>query len=259
MNTFPGAGTFVTPRDLVLFRALTIARVLDADQAATVGGFRSVRRTNRRLLKLVRAGLLRRWFVGSPTGGPKALYGLSPQAAALIGESTRVLIHWKQDAILNGSLFLAHQQAVNEIFIQARFQPLGAGLSCERWTNFQEPLVPSIPLMPDGYFEVRQADVVYPMFLEMDLGTETSKAWRRKVELYLKLALSGEFERMFHEKRFQVLVVLPSTRRLEVIRKTIAKRTDKLFWLAIHDQVRSEGLMSSIWLRPTGEQRRSLV
>jgi len=259
MNAMHDPGMFVTPRDLALFRALALARVLDADQVATVCKFRSVRRTNRRLLKLVRAGLLRRWFIGSSTGGPKALYGLSPQSAALIGEARGTLVHWKRDAVLTGNLFLTHQQAVNEMLIQVRFQPLPPDFVCERWTNFHEPISRSVPLMPDGYFEVRQRDTVFPMFLEMDLGTETSKAWRRKAELYLKFALGGEFERIFLVKRFQVLVVLPSTRRMEAVRETIAKRTEKLFWLSTRDQVRSEGFMAPIWLRPVGHAKVPLV
>ncbi len=257
MTTTHDAGTFVTPRDLDLFRTLVITRVLDVDQVTAVCRFQSVRRTNRRLLKLVRAGLLRRWFIGSPDGGAKALYGLSPQSNGLIGETNRALVHWKRDAIITGNLFLAHQQAVNEFFIQARFRP--SGFVCEQWRNFREPISASIPLMPDAYFEVRRGSTVFPMFLEVDLGTETSKVWRRKVEFYLKLALSGEFERMFHEMRFQVVVVLPSIRRLDAIRAVIAKRTEKLFWLSSQDQVRSAGITAPIWLRPVGPTKVALV
>jgi len=97
------------------------------------------------------------------------------------------------------------------------------------------------------------------MFLEVDLGTETSKIWRRKVEWYLKFALSGDFERMFRERRFRILIVLHSSRRLEVVRNVIAERTDKLFWFSTQDQIRSEGLLAPIWLRPNGNDRRPLL
>jgi protein involved in plasmid replication-relaxation len=255
MSTVIDAATIVTPRDLDLFRTLAIARVLDGDQVRTVGGFGSVRRTNRRLLKLVRAGLLRRWFVGAAGGGQKALYGLSPQAANLIGETTQGLIPWKQDALITSSQFLAHQLAVNAVFLLARFQHLPAGLSLQRWTRPKLPLSSSVPLIPDGYCEIVHAGSVHPMFFEVDLGTESSKVWKRKVELYLKLALSGEFERLFSEKRFRTLVVLPSVRRLESIRTTIAKRTEKLFWLSTLDEVQREGLWRPIWLRPIGPEK----
>ena len=259
MSTTRNIGTITTSRDLLILRTLAVSRVLDGDQVMAIGGFTSVRRTNRRLLKLVRAGLLKRWFVGTASGGQKALYGLSPRGATVIGETRQGLIPWRQDSLITSSQFLAHQQAVNAVFVQTRFRPLPPGLSCERWTTFREPLSPSVALMPDGYFEIMQDGAVHPMFLEADLGTESSRVWKRKVELYLKLALGGEFERMFHQKRFRVLVVLHSERRMEAIRKTVAKRTEKLFWFSALDDVSGEGLCSSIWLRPIGTERIPLL
>jgi hypothetical protein len=254
MNATVNAGTVVTDRDLALLRALVIARVLDCDQVMAICRFSSVRRTNRRLLKLVRAGLLRRWFVGTEARGVKALYGISPEGMRLIGEQPQGLLAWKQDRVITSSQFLAHQQAVNQVFIQARYQPLSGEASCERWLTFREPFSTAVPLIPDGYLEIKQGDAVYPVFLEVDLGTESSKVWRRKVEGYLKFALNGDFERRFHEKRFRVLVVLNSSRRLDVVRQTIAERTDKLFWLSTQDRLRGEGLLAPIWIRPKGEE-----
>jgi hypothetical protein len=255
MSTVIDVATIVTPRDLDLFRVLTIARVLDGEQIKVVGGFGSTRRTNRRLLKLVQAGLLRRWFVGAAGGGQKALYGLSPTGANLIGETTQGLIPWKQNALITSSQFLAHQLAVNAVFLLARFQSLPPGLSLKRWTRPKLPLSSAVPLIPDGYFEIVHTGTVHPVFLELDLGTESSKVWKRKVELYLKLAISGEFERLFSEKRFRTLIVLPSTRRLESIRTTIAKRTEKLFWLSTFNEVQREGLWGQHWLRPVGQEK----
>jgi len=254
MNRTVDTGTVVTERDLALFRVLVIARVLDCDQIMAICRFSSARRTNRRLLKLVRAGLLRRWFVGTESRGVKALYGISPEGMRLIGEQPQGLLAWKQDRVITSSQFLAHQQAVNQIFILARFQPLGEKTSCERWMTFREPLSTAVPIIPDGYLEIKQAGAVFPMFLEIDLGTESSKIWRCKVEGYLKFALNGDFERGFHEKRFRVLVVLNSSRRLDVVRQTIAERTDKLFWLSTQDRLRSESLLAPIWIRPKGEE-----
>jgi Replication-relaxation len=259
MTTVKDVGTIITARDLLLLRTLVLARVLNGEQVKTIGGFPSVRRTNRRLLKLVRAGLLKRWFVGTASGGQKALYGLSPRGANLIGETTRGLIPWKQDALITNSQFIAHQQAVNAVFIRARFHPLPVGFTCERWMSFREVLSPSVPLVPDAYFEIVQQGSIQPMFLEVDLGTESSRVWKRKVELYLKLALGGEFERTFQGKRFRVLVVLHSQRRLEAIRRTVAKRTEKLFWFSTEDELAAHGLSSPIWLRPAGTQRIPLL
>jgi len=259
MTTVINAGTIVTSRDLDLFRALAIARVLDSEQVRIVSGFTSLRRTNRRLLKLVRAGLLRRWFVGNISGGQKALYGLSASAASLIGHSRQGLVRLPPESLITNSEFLAHQQAVNEVFLLAKYKPLPSGISCQRWLNFREPLSPSVPLMPDGYAELVQSGVVHPMFVEVDRGTETSRVWRRKVELYLKFALNGDFERIFREKRFRVLVLLHSARRMEGIRRTVAERTEKLLWFSTQDQVVLKGLCGTIWLRPIGTERIPLL
>ncbi len=255
MSSLTRAGTIVTARDLELLRTLVITRVLDGEQVMKVAGFQSVRRTNRRLLKLVSAGLLKRWFVGTEAGGQRALYGLTPRGANLIGETTQGLIPWKQDSLITSSQFLAHQQAVNAVYIRAQFETSNAEFSVKNWTRPKLPFSPSVPLIPDGYFEIAHLDEFHPMFLEVDLGTEASRVWRRKVDLYLKLAISGEFERLFHAKRFRVLVLLPSVRRLESIRTVIAKRTEKLFWLSTSEEVQRQGLWCPIWLRPVGEER----
>jgi hypothetical protein len=250
MKTAWDIRTVFTSRDLAVLRALVIARVLDGAQIQLIARFTSVRRTNRRLLKLVRAGVLRRWFVGTASGGQKAIYGHSPAGARLLEEPTHGLITWKQDALITTSQFLAHQQAINRVFIRARYQPLREGCSCAEWQTFRRPISPSIPLVPDGYFEIVYRGVVHPMFLEADLGNESSMVWKRKVELYLKLGVSKEFEHMFDKTRLRVLVVVSSDRRMNALRRVIAQRTDKLFWFTTEDRMELEGLCGPIWMRP---------
>jgi hypothetical protein len=247
----------LTPRDLLLFRTLMITRILGVAEVMSIARFASLRRANRRLLKLVRAGFLRRWFVPTEAGGQRALYGLSPQGAHRIGEPTRGLITWTSNSLITSSQFLAHQQAVNAIFIEAKFKPLPQGLTCNRWSTFNTQLSPSVPLVPDGYFELVYHGAVHPMFLEVDRGTETSKVWLGKAEHYLALATNGEFERLFQQKRSQlkVLVLFHSERRLAAVRRAIARRTAKLFWFT----TQSEGLWKTSWLRPKASQKVGLL
>jgi hypothetical protein len=250
MKTGQDIQTVLTSRDLAILRALVIARVLDSEQIQLIGQFTSVRRTNRRLLKLVRAGILRRWFVGTASGGQKAIYGLSPAGVRLLGEPTQGLITWKQDALITTSQFLTHQQAINRVFIKAQFSSLPSGCSCTKWQTFRGALSPSIPLVPDGYFEIVHDGISHPMFLEADLGTESSTVWKRKADLYLKLAVSKEFEQMFDKTRLRVLVVVSSDRRMNALRRVIAQRTDKLFWFTTGDRMELAGLCGPIWMRP---------
>jgi hypothetical protein len=258
MTTVTDVATITTARDLTLFRTLAIARVLDADRLRTAGEFASIRRANRRLLKLLRSGFLRRWFVGTASGGQKALYGLSPQGATLIGEGRQGLISWKQDSLITSSQFLAHQQAINEVFMRVRFEPLPSGLTCERRVRPRVPLSSSIALIPDGYFEIKQQNQIHPMFLEVDLGTEPSSVWNRKAALYRQCASTGESEGLFPGK-LRTLVLFHSLRRLQSIRKTIARSTEKVFWLSTLDALKQGGLWRPIWLRPVGDAKVRLL
>ena len=240
----------LTSRDLRIFLALVTTRFLGTTEIMTVAGFTSLRRANRRLLKLVRAGFLRRWFVPTQCGGRRALYGLSVRSAREIGEPTGSLLHWKQDALITSNQTIAHQEAINRVFIEVSLKPPPEGLTCARWLSFKTALSPTVRLVPDGYFEIVQHGKIHPMFIDVDRGTETSAVWLRKTEHYLRLAISGDFERLFQQKAFRVLAIFPSERRLAAIRRTIAKRTAKLFWFTTE----SESLWSNSWRRPTAER-----
>ncbi len=97
------------------------------------------------------------------------------------------------------------------------------------------------------------------MFLEVDLGTEALSVWQQKTATYLQLAVSGEFLKRFRQSQFRVLVVANSDRRLANIRSLVAKSTDKVFWFATLESINRDGFWSPVWLRPTGEQRQSLL
>ncbi|MGP0073808.1 MAG: hypothetical protein ACLPWF_17980 [Bryobacteraceae bacterium] len=86
----------------------------------------------------------------------------------------------------------------------------------------------------------------------LDLGTEALPVIQRKVQLYLQLAISGEFTAMFPQPQFRVLLTANSERRLQNLRAAIARLTDKIFWLTTLDSIHRERFWSSVWLRPTG-------
>ena len=58
-------GFVIQDRDRHLLSELGVMRILDREAAKLVAGFSSTRRVNDRLLQLTRAGLMRRFFVGS--------------------------------------------------------------------------------------------------------------------------------------------------------------------------------------------------
>jgi hypothetical protein len=243
-------------RDRELLKEFAVLRVVDRELAKIVAGFGSTTRANARLLKLTRAGLLRRFFLGSG-GGRRALYALSEKGAQLVDVPVRGPRR-PQGALLVADAFVDHQLAVNSIYCTVKFGKVPVThIAFHRWSAFYETVVPELKLIPDGYAEFLTSAGRAAAFVEVDLGSESLTVWREKTRQYLQLALSGAFPRSFGQERFRVLVIAPSERRLESLRKTIAGMTEKIFRFATLDIARKE-FFSPVWLRPMGNERESL-
>ncbi|HYF37252.1 MAG TPA: replication-relaxation family protein [Prosthecobacter sp.] len=236
-------------RDLRLLEALQSMRVINHEQARVVAGFRSRTRANERLHALTEAGYLRRAFVGrrqavywlasKPLGNRKGQEG-SPAEPA--------------------SLFLNHQLEINRVHVLVQYSSIPVrGWWFASWRAFQQPLSATMPLIPDGYFELGSPGGFRPVFVEVDLATEAVPVLARKANLYLQLAASGEFSQLFGRNQFRVLLLTTSERRLQNIRSAIAKVTDKIFWLGTLDLVSSEKFWTASWQRPTGDQLQSIL
>jgi hypothetical protein len=236
-------------RDLRLLEALATMRVINREQAKVVAGFRSTRRANDRLLALTRAGFLKRAFVGSR----EAVYWLPGKGAAEAGRN-------RDTAAEPAALFLKHRLEINRVHLLVRYSSIPVrGWWCAGWQGFQKPLSPTLPLIPDGYFELSSPQGSRPIFVEVDLGTEAVPVLEKKARLYLQLATSSEFAQLFSRSQFRVLIITTSERRLRNLRGPIAKLTDKVFWFATLAELSSEKFWAASWLRPTDEQLQSLL
>lgn len=251
------SGMVLQRRDEHLLTELGVMRIIDREMASVVVGFHSVRRANARLLQLTRGGLLRRFFVGSIAHGRKAVYTLSPKGKDFVNAKLGG-IHRGSERLIVGDLFVEHQTAINRIYMAVKYHPTATARFI-RWFVFRESISEAIKLTPDAYFEITAGGAVRAIFLEVDRGTEPLKIWQQKIACYIQLAISGEFARRFRQPQFRVLVVVTSERRLSNIRATVAKSTDKIFWLTTLEKINREGLWSPIWLRPAGDQRLSLL
>lgn len=239
----------IQERDLRLFEALETMRVMDREQAKIAGGFHSTTRANARLLALTNAGFLKRAFLGSR----RAVYWLASNSQQ---RSTQKELTPREPA----ALFLRHRLEINRFYLLLKHTAIPVPRWWfVRWQGFQKNLAPAVPLIPDGYFELRSSAGVRACFVEVDLGTEALPVIQRKVQLYLHLATSGEFQTLFQQGQFRVLVIANSERRLQNLRAAIAKLTDKIFWLTTLDSINRERFWSSVWLRPTGDQTQSLL
>ena len=216
-------------------------RVIDRDQARVVAGFRSIMLANRRLVALTRAGLLKRFFIGTVAGGKKALYSLSALGANLVqmpcsGPRRRA------DEAVTVDFFVYHQLGINDIYCALKYYPIPlVETSLVRWESFNRPVDSQLSLKPDAYLEVQSPHKALAAFLEFDLGHENLSIWKAKVQKYLRYAVSGEFERAFHQPQFRVLVVTDSERRREVLRKATTAITDKVFRFTTADAIQRDG------------------
>jgi len=252
-------GMVIQERDRHLLRDLAVMRVIDREQAKLVARFGSTTRANLRLLLLTREGLLRRFFLGTSGGGKKALYALSAKGAQLVGVPLRGPRRRKDESLAT-DFFVQHQLIVNEMYCALKYGAAPAdGLSFRRWIAFHQPLTSALRLIPDGYFELATPFGIVAMFVEVDLGNESLTVWKEKVRNYLQFALSGECERQFGQKRFRVLVLVNSERRLLSIRKVVSASTDKVFWFANLESIARDGFFAPVWLRPNGAERLPLI
>jgi hypothetical protein len=251
-------GMVLQPRDIRLLKELDPMRVIDREQAKVVAGFGSTTRANTRLLRLTRAGVLKRMFIGTIGSGQKAIYTISGKGQALV-EARLPGLPFRPTHNLVASPFLLHQLKINEIYLTVKHRAISLeNVRFRRWIAFHKSLSESLSLIPDGYCELDVAGNVKAMFVEVDLGQEDSSIWMKKVQRYLQLALSGQFTQMFRNPQFRVLIITSTERRADNIRKTAAKLTDKIFWFASFEAIHRDGFWSSIWLRPTGDQRHPL-
>jgi hypothetical protein len=245
------------PRDLHLLREVSAMRIMDSELAKIVAGFGSTTRTNTRLLALTRAGLLRRFFLGTG-GGSKALYSLSPKGAQLVGVPARGPRR-PQGALLIADNFVRHQLTVNGIYCALRYQTISVPqVTFRHWVTFHEPLMPGLNLIPDGFVEFFTPTGVVACFLEVDLGHESLTVWKEKARRYLQLALSGEFQKRFRQDRFRVFVVANSERRLHSIKNAVAEITRKIFWFAPLEAI-AEDFFAVVWFRATENQPTSPI
>jgi hypothetical protein len=144
--------------------------------------------------------------------------------------------------------------------VQLKFRPISVpDVRFIRFLTFPAALSKQTPLIPDGYFELNTPAGLSCFFCEVDRGTETLKVFGKKISLYLQLAVSGEFQVLFKQSRFRVLIAGHSERRLNMLRHVALKHTDKIFWFASLEQINRKGLFASVWQRPTGASSLSLL
>lgn len=234
-----GCKVALTLRDLRVLDTLGIVGAATSEQLGKLAGFSSKTRRNERLLKLVRAGILGRSFVGTISGGRAAVYALAH------GKGHRA------SPLRAGNA--SHRLAITEVYVSFAHSP--SGNRGDPRLRFERSGIsfPEHSVVPDAYLEVSVPSGTRAYFLEVDLGTEALSHWTRKAARYLEVASSGSAEVKFGHPSFGVLVVAHSARRLQGIRRAVRTVSEKIFYFTDMSKLTSEGACSPIWLRPEGE------
>lgn len=248
----------ITERERQLLKDLGVLRIVDREQAKVVTGYRSTTRINVHLLKLVRAGALKRFYVGIGPGTKKAVYCLSAGGARLVGASFR-RVRIESDSIVGAEVFLEHRFRINEVALALKYKSRPVSVESTEWVEFNTAISPICGIIPDAYIQLNTDVEVKSLFLEVDLGTETTRIWTKKVVQYLKLATTGEFSRYFGRPTFRVVVLSTSPKRIETIRRAVADQTNKVFFFSTFDEFKRAGFWAPIWLRPEGVQKHALL
>jgi len=241
----------IQPRDLKLLRTTALLRAVDREQARAIGGFTSTTRVNATMLRLLKAGLLNRFFLGVGPGTQKSIYTISPKGAALAKVPYR-RFRRKSNGLFSGDIFLEHQLLLNDIYLS--LQKNGPSVTVQNWKTFEQPLLGSA-IIPDAYFELVRGEIVKPVFLEVDKGTESKKTWKKKAAGYLSFALSDAFQKHFNHSQFRVVVITTADPQLKRIQSAILEQTSKVFWLTTFSEIKALGFLSAIWQRPSGKDK----
>jgi Replication-relaxation len=115
-----------------------------------------------------------------------------------------------------------------------------------------------LPFLPDAYFEVAHASgSLQCAIVEVDMGTLTLRRFARKVRAFEIALASDVFYRHFRRDDFEVLVLAPSERRLEQLRRTAGavvhgdRRGD--YYFATLEALEPAGFATAEWCDLDGE------
>ena len=179
----------------------------------------------------------------------------------------RAQIGWKPKDNRLGPLFLEHLIRINDVRVITQLLARSKAISRVEWIDeltlkspaYQDKM-PTYPrsgrstrIFPDGFCTIWTAERQEPasIFLEVDQGTTQNALWAGKIQAYRSFRDSGLSYRHFATKRFRVLAVVNSERRLQNLKRTSEKAGGTPFvWLTTSDQSdiwHPDNFLDAIW------------
>ncbi len=265
----------LTDRDKGILTRIWEDRMLFTSQIRRIF-FSGKTRANARLRRLWENGYLDRYFL------PTLMFHGSTEALHLLGrkgvDAVAVTLGVERAEIVRGMSYLkqkirAHSflLSLDHILAVADFRIAFAETMKNRPNIILEGWIPERmceesyrfwriggkvvgKLRPDGYCQLRERGMApeekrYSFFVEVDLGTMSSKAFRHKAQRYLDYSESGGYEKRFGCKYFRVLVATTGQQRLANLKQTTEELTDSIFWFTTLEQIWQGKAFDAIWMK----------
>ena len=189
--------------------------------------------SGRRLQALHDAGYVERLVLPMLPGAGRAplVYALSSRGADAVAsrlDVDRANVDWVPRHNRATAFFMEHTLAIARLWASLTVALRGTEITLEDWIGEAEWRQRAIrvsdyvsnsnrrlPLRPDGYCELLHPDnTVQPLFVEIDMGTETNDRVATKMRAYESYRRRG-YEAHFQYENFNVLVVTSGRRRME--------------------------------------------
>lgn len=273
----------LTPRDLDILKAVQSFRLLTSEhiQLLAQGSDQGILR---RLQKLFHAGYLDRLRPNHVPGGgcAKMIYAISNrgvqnlQKAGLIQRLTKT--DWNaqnrslHDLSIRHTLLISHIRSV----LTASCTP-PSGLELLFWREGRElqdtieVALPDsyarIPVAPDGFFGLRDAQGRSHFFVEADRGTMTVKRFTRKLLAYTAYFREKRHTAKFGIRFFRVLTVTSSAARCQNLRAAAAAQGEvralgRMLLFTSEEKLslmRPKRVLEDIWSLPGSSEHVSLL
>lgn len=225
-------------RDLLVLQFVSELRFVSGDQLSRLGfadlgdPSTQARAARRALLRLTRLGLLER--LPRQVGGARAGSAGYVYRLAMAGQRLAVLRRWQPErrgrrSLVPGSLFVRHALQVAELHTQLieadrsrSFELLELASEPSCWRSYDGIGGQRLTLKPDSYARLGVGDFEHSYFLEVDRGTEGSRALTGQLQRYADYFSAG-IEQAKHGVFPRVLWLAPDDRRAGVIEDCVQR------------------------------------